>query len=252
MIEQGVATDVEVAAFWPGGSENPDTTFDGWVECYAQCTRLVGRLETQSTDTDAMRNALATAVRRAASRATLTVELSIGARVVSPKSAWALWWLESLDATAQSVAMVADQLSQVAEGEALLGLPSLTQGLAWRTWAWILLSPGVGLPFESLDELDPPAWTSQLLPEDFLAIYKAHRTLHFEDTATMAAAFPSSNREKSRLYLGGFLSSHANEVGVAPSDIVRGWSLPEAFASAVSVAEAHRVSTANAKPASGA
>lgn len=201
----------------------------------------------QSIETEAMRTALARAVRRAASRETVTVELSIGKRAVSPKSAWTLWWLESLDATAQSIARLANELFDIPEASELLGFPTITQGLAWRTWAWILLSPGVGLPFSAAEQIDPPDWTMHLLPEDFLAIYKAHRTLHLEDSVAMAAAFPSANREQSRLYLGGFLSSHANDAGVAPSDIIHGWSLPEAFASAVAVAEAHRVSIANAK-----
>lgn len=236
---------------WPGGAENTLAGFDGWVECYAQLTRLAGREAQDASSSVQAREALAQAVRRAASRQPISVTLSIGTRFVYPKSAWALWFLQSLDAVVAVVSRIADDLAEMGETFDLRGLPALTQGLAWRTWAWILLHDGVELPFNDADGIEPPSWTEQLLAEDFVAIYAAHRALHLGDIAVMAGAFPPEGGEQSRLNLGGFLAGVANEQGVRASEIIRRWSLPEVFASAIAAAESHRVATANAKSSRG-
>lgn len=247
LIDHRVASDDECAAVWPGGAENALAGYDGWIQCYAQLTRLAGRQERED-DTEGLSEALAVAVRRAAARAPIAVALSIGSRNVYPKSAWALWFLQSIDNVVSVVAAIADDLASLDDAPDLRGLPALTQGLAWRTWAWILTHDDVGLPFETAAEIEPPAWTEQLLSEDYLALYAAHRTLHLSDIGLMAGAFPREpGKATSRLDLGGFLAGFANEHSVRASEIVRQWSLPEVFASAIAAAEAHRVATANAK-----
>jgi len=247
ILEQQLATDAEVSACWPGGGDNADRGYDGWIECYAALKSFARRIEQQDQSTAAMRDALAAAVRRAASRASVPVELSVGTRHVHAKSAWALWFLQSLDDTVRSVAVLAGELTEIAEAEELRGLPALTNGLAWRTWAWILTTEGVGMPFADAASMTPPLWTEQLLTEDYVALYLAHRSLHHDDIALMAGAFPSQGGERSRLDLGGFVAAHANEHGLRPSEIIRGWALPEVYAAAIAAAEQHRVAKANAK-----
>lgn len=250
LLGQHIATAEELAGVWPGGPENALQGFDAWIECYAQLTRFAGRLERAATsETD--HTLLEATVRAAAARQPVPVALSIGERLVHPKSAWALSWLDALDAMVQPVARLATELATVVEDpEELRGMPALAQGLALRTWAWILLSEGVDVPFPADGAIEPPEYTAALLPEDYLAIYVAHRRLHFEAIALMAAALASDEAagpERSRLNLSGFLAGYASEHGIAPSHLMRRWSFPEALAAAVASAEAHRVAKANAK-----
>jgi hypothetical protein len=243
-----LASDDEIRAAWPGGDRNPYRGLDGWIECYALLSALGARQELQATRAEEASGALERTVRNAASRQPVTVSLSIGDRTVYPKSAWALAFLDSLDATMAPLAVVFSEIAEDEGGhEALRGLPSLAKGLAWRTWAWVLLSDDVGLPFPDEGVIEPPTWTEQLRPEDFLVIWKAHREIHYEASLIMSLAMPSEPGERSRLSLGGFLAGYGSEHGIAPSVLVRRWSFPEAMAAAVASYEAHRVAEANAK-----
>ena len=250
LLRQQLATAEELSAVWPGGAENGYTKADAWVECYAQLVRFAGRLERMAkTETD--HALLEATVRAASARQPVPVSLSIGERLVHPKSAWALSWLDALDAMVQPVARLATELVTAAEDSAdLRGMPALAHGLALRTWAWILLTEDVGVPFPAEGAIEPPDYTAQLLPEDYVAIFVAHRQLHFEAIALMASALASdedAGPERSRLNLSGFLSGYASEHGIAPSHLMRRWSFPEAMAAAVASAESHRVAKANAK-----
>lgn len=250
-----LASEDEVRGAWPGGEHNPDHGLDGWIECYAQLAAFSARAEARELRRAEASEQLEAVVRAAAARSPVAVTLSIGDRCVYPKSSWALAFLDSIDAAVAPVAGLANDIRDALQGDtdadatlgALRGMPALAQGLAWRTWAWILLSEGVELPFPDEGVINPPAYTAQLLPEDYLRIYLAHRTLHADAIAIMAMAMPSEPGEPSRLSLSGFLAGYASEKGVAPSTLMRRWSFPEAMAAAVSTYESHRVAEANAK-----
>lgn len=250
-----LATEEEVRAAWPGGENNGDRGLDGWIECYAQLAAFHARAEVREMRKADASEQLESVVRAAAARSPIPVTLSIGERAVYPKSAWALAFLDALDAVIEPLAGLASEIGQSLQGETasdasldtLRGMPALAQGMAWRTWAWVLLSEGVELPFPDEGVISPPEYTAQLLPEDFVRIWAAHRTLHYESTAIMALAMPSEPGEPSRLSLSGFLAGYASEKGLAPSTLMRRWSFPEALAAAVSAYESHRVAEANAK-----
>ncbi len=246
-----LATEEEVRAAWPGGEQNPDRGMDGWIECYAQLAGFSARAEIREMRKADASERLEAVVRAAAARAPIAVSLSIGERCVYPKSAWALAFLDALDRIIEPVAAVASQLGEALEGDAsadtLRGMPALVQGTAWRTWAWILTSEGVGLPFPDEGEITPPAYTAELLPEDLVRIWMAHHQLHYDATAIMALAMPHEPGEPSRLSLSGFLAGYGSEKGIAPSTLMRRWSFPEAMAAAVSAYESHRVAEANAE-----
>jgi hypothetical protein len=245
ILAEQLATPAECAAVWPGGAENSDRTLDGWIYAYAQLSRLFGRLELRSqAGADDAR--LEQEVRRAAARQPISVGLSVGERLVYPKSAWTLFFLDALDAIVRPIAELQLALGD-ADPQDLRGQVPLLQGLAWRTWAWILTAPGVDLPFPDDGPIDPPAWTAELLEVDFVRLYAAHRKLHLESSLIMGTAFPSEDGERSRLSLTGFLAGYASEHGIPPSDILRRWSMPEALAAAIASAEAHRVAKANAE-----
>lgn len=248
LLAQGLASVDECAAYWPGGAENADRGFDGFIVCFQQYGRLLGRLELRATS-GVDDGQLERAVRAAAARQPMPVLLSIGDRNVYPKSAWALSFLESLD---DIVAPMAALVAEISEHESsandeLRGMPRLVEGLAWRTWSWILLTEGVGLPFGDEGDITPPEWTSTLLFEDIITIWVAHRQLHADAAAIMTSAMPRERGERSRLTLSGFLAGYASEHGIAPSHIMRRWSLPEAIAAAMASAESHRVAEANAQ-----
>jgi hypothetical protein len=238
-----------LAAAWPGGKANRSAGHDAWIYCFSEYKAFARRIEIKEAMAVSTREELAHAVQRAASRGAISVELSVGTKHVYPKSLWALCWLESLNAIVRPVEAVANELLQTPGAESLRGLPPFAQGLAWRTWLWILTTPGVGVPFDDEDLITPPDWTASVVEEDFLLVYSAHRAIHRDDLALIANAFPPSGQERTRLDLGGFIANHAHDIGVAPSDIMRKWSLPETFASAVASAEAHRVAKVNAKAA---
>lgn len=232
---------------WPGGAQNPSHGYDGWIECYANLRALTLRHELMNARTEHSQGQLETVVRAAAARQPISVGLSIGPRKVYPKSAWALSWLDSLD---DVIAPLVALQVVIAEGDAspdLRAYPALAKGLAWQTWAWILLTEQVGLPFPSEGEITVPEEYESLLFQDFLLIYQAHRKLHHDDITLMALAMPRETGEASRLSLGGFLAGYASEHGVPPSELMHRWSFPEAMAAAVSTFEAHRVAEANAK-----
>ncbi len=249
LLTAGLASEEECRAYWPGGRENLDRGFDGFVYCYQQYGRLMGRGEPQH-GADSKQDALLEAtVRAAAARQPMPVQLSIGERLVYPKSAWALAWLDALDSIIAPAATMAAELASSEDTaiDHLRAFPVLLQAMAVRTWVWVLLSEGVGVPFGDEGVIDPPEYTTKLLPEDLIAIYSAHQKLHYDAITVMAAAMPKEDGEESRLSLGGFLAGYASEHGVAPSHIMRRWSFPEAIAAAIATYESHRVSQLNAK-----
>lgn len=239
-----LATEDELALHWPGGKSNPYRGHDAWIWCHAQYTRFFGRQETRQSRKLGVAEQLAAVVHDAQSRTPIPVPLSIGERAVYPKSDHALRFLDALDATIDPIVAVAFDGETPPE---FAIYSALAKSLAWRTWAWILTHPGVRLPFNETGGIEPPAWTLDLVPEDFLAIYVAHRELHSNAVQIMAEAFPPEPGQKSRLGLSGFLGSYASENGIRPSRIMRQWSLPEVYAAAISNAETHRVAHANAE-----
>lgn len=248
--KQGVATAEEIARYWPGGSVNRYTGYDGWIECYAQLVRLAGRLERQTQTASQADDKLEATVRAAAARQPIPVALSIGEYAVHQKSAYALAFLDSLEAASRPLAALHASLidGSTEADQTLRAMPDLVAITAWRTWAWVLCTPGVALPFGDVGAIAPPAWTADLLAEDYLLIWTAHRRLHYEATAIMANAMASDGGpERSRLSLSGFLAGYGAEHGIAPSVLIRRWGFPEAVAAAVASYESHRVATANAE-----
>lgn len=240
-----VATDDEIAYVWPRGEGNPYQGYDAWIECYAELKSLTRRVERQASRDTTRDDELERAVRASASKQPVALALSIGTQCVYPKSAWSLWFLDSLDAV--SLALFEQAATIVADHPDLRGFPSIAQGLAYRTWAWVLLHPGVGLPFDDAGLIAPPEWTTHLITEDHVAIYLAHKQLHYDASAIMGSAFPREDKERSRLSLSGFLAGYGSEHGIRPSELFRRWSLPEALAAAIASSESYRVAKANAE-----
>jgi hypothetical protein len=246
---KSLATDEELAAYWPGGVENDLVGADAWIYCYSQLARFLGRRELLERTRETARAELEGAVRAAAAALPEPVALTTGPRAVHPKSAYALEWLTALDRTVAAIAVQLVEASDVVREQPSVVLPHAARALAVRTWAWVLTHPGPGLPWDDESSpIDPPEWTAALAPEDLLLLDRAHRQVNAERLRIMAAAFPASEdgSEPSRLALGGFLAGYAHEHGQQPSDIVRRWSLGEVFAASIAASEAHRQAEARA------
>lgn len=252
LVGEGLATEEEIAPYAPGGTHNRFSGRDALIEYYAQLKGFSRRVELQDKrQNGATDSQLESTVRAAAARQPIPLQLSIGDRALHQKSAWSLAFLESLDALMLPMAELQAAIAADADDDTLQELrafPPLIKGMAWRTWAWILLHDDVDLPFDETATITPPDWTEQLLIEDFLLIWSAHRRMHAESIVLMSMAMPSDpSDEKSRLAITGFLGGYGAEHGIPPSVMMRRWGFPESIATALISYEAHRVAEANAE-----
>ena len=233
-----------LAGYAPGGADNSSTDpFGGLVAEYALLRGRLAFLDWR----DAAESARATqALDDALANAPQSVTCADGAvRAVHPKSYHALRWCDALDG---ALAPLRARLegADPAHLEAL-ALAPLAESLAVRLWAWILTHPDPGLPFDEGAPADPPAWTTALTPEDLLALWRAHHEVNRTRLALLAGLFPAEAEEESRLSLGGFLGTVAQELGQRPSEVLRRWSVGEALAQAVVAAQAAREARARAE-----
>jgi hypothetical protein len=235
---------------WPGTAEGRDPAqLDSWIQCYVQLRVEWAQLETQREQDKA---ALGGAVAESLANTPHPVTLSVGVKQVHPKSYHALRFLDTLDWSLRDVAQRAARLAAVdggPESTALeaLALKPLVESHAVRLWAWVLTAEGTGLPFPEDAPGEPPSWTKHLVPEDLLALAQAHYQVHARRLQILSDAFPSDTSNETRLPLAGFLGTQAAELGVRPMELLRSWSLGEAFASAITAAQAAREAHAAAK-----
>lgn len=247
---RGVPAD-RLDAGWPGTAEGRDpATLDAWVQCYVDLRVLWAEAEARRAADQA---AVAGVVAESLANAPHPVVLSVGVKKVYPKSYHSLRWLDCLDWTLRDVAQRAAALAAQAEQDPAVlearALAPLVESHAVRLWAWVLTEPGPGLPFpdDEADTAEAPAWTRHLTPEDLLRLAEGHVTVHAKRLKVLSEAFPSEPSGETRLPLAGFLGTQAAELGVRPMELLRSWALGEAFASAITSAQASREARAAAE-----
>lgn len=228
-------SDADLDALAPGGARNQiSDPFGAKLRWYAL---LEGRLAFVEWKQDEERRRAEHALAAALSNEPEAVTLSDGQPVaVYPKSYHALAWCDALD---RALADAAQKAATLADLEVATAVPLVTS-LATRLWAWILTCREPGLPFDEGAPPEPPEWTLALTPEDLLALLRAHVQVNRERIALVSSLFPPDREAASRLSLSGFLGTVAQELGHRPSDVLRRWSLGEAFAQAVVSAQAAR------------
>lgn len=229
----------------PGGADN--TTEDplgARIVEYALLRARYAVLEWQGTQDAARgRAALDAALASAPERVTFADGT---VRAVAPKSYHALRWCDALDAALQPVRARIER-ADPDQMEATTLAP-LTESLAVRLWVWILTHPAPGLPFSESGPADPPEWTTTLTPADVLAVWAAHHRVNRERIALLVTLFPQDPADdETRLSLSGFLGTVAQELHQRPSEVLRHWSLGEAFAQAVVAAQSAREARARAE-----
>jgi len=232
---RGVPTP-ELEAMAPGGAKNPTTDpLGGAIVWFAL---LRARLEIADHTKEQERRLGQESVAAALASEPVAITLSVdGApRAVYPKSFHALRFCDALDHALQGIVAQAHALEDVD----VTALAPLTESLAVRLWAWILTHPAPDLPFDETKRPEPPEWTAQITPDDLLILWQAHAEVNRLRIARIAQLFPGDQARESRLSLAGFLGTIAQELGHRPFDVLRHWSLGEAFAQAVVASQSAR------------
>lgn len=244
LLRQRTATEEEIADYWPGGTINTEEHPLGkWIFCYGN---LIGMLRRKQPEIVGARvdEAMSAALARDAER--VTFEDGV-VRSVHAKSYHALRWLDSLDKSVTDAVIAVAEFGADAEAVKAMATLPLIESLAVRTWVWVLTEgsaeSNASLPFDESQPLNPPEWTKTLTPKDLLTVFRAHVRINVERLQIIANAFPPDpSNGVTRLSLSGFLGSVAQDMGLRSSDLLRKWSLGEAFAQSVAAAQAARES----------
>lgn len=211
-------TPVELAAYWPGGSGNPDTRGRGpWLYCYASYARLMGRAEamaaTETTQDDLLRALAADPVR---------VELADGSELFCyPKSYLALRWMAHVDALLGAMLFQMEKIPYLDSAaqedlreEALQGSTELQLALVWAA-----VYPGVGLPFDERQRLPAiPDIIRALTPLALYQIVRAYREANLQGLAALPALTDGAS-DGQRPTFAMFLAGLAQEHGL-PADVL--------------------------------
>lgn len=174
-------------AHWPGGHDNPDHGFAGWIYCYGSYRTLLDggsfTEEAPPPKSVAAERAALDIFRGAPIPAIMEVTDQHGVpriRNVFPKSQHALLALELYDGDLGRLAAEYDALKHGAPSVFAAAAGAVLHGISHcqRIFAWIICHDGPGLPFSD-DELNPmpPDWTAELSPVDHLTLVTAHRRL---------------------------------------------------------------------------
>lgn len=183
-----VCTPGEIADYWPGGSENKNEGFLGWLYCHANYVRLWGRVEHLDGASEVDEATVHQATLDAFREKPVTVEL-VGhdthgqptTVAVYPKSYDTLSLIDELDALAKWLAERLVWLEKQWGAEAALKLPEAMRELTelHLTMAWILTHPGAGTPFDPGRGLPGlPADARLYDPLDIALICKAHHDVN--------------------------------------------------------------------------
>lgn len=241
------ATEQELDAQRPGDAAGADA----WLAF------LVWVAERKGTTPAKAERALERVMHEAMADVPVPIALSAGETIaIHPKSLHALYELDVLDATLRSVSRELSELGvAVLAGELVFAdtveakvLATMLTSRSVQLYAWILATPGPGLPFDDQEQdPTPPGWTKTLSGKDLEAIVRAHLQVNREDIEFLAAAFPSEHEgSRTRLPLAGFVGSYANEIGEKPRELMCNVSLRSLFAGALAHAQALREARAAA------
>lgn len=228
----------------PGNSED----LGAWIRHYAALTAALALADERKARRDAdLKAAITAALDEQPERVTLSVPEREGtAWMVYPKSFHALQFLDTLDVALRelrltALAVDAEPSEKPEDATLAAALEPLIRSQAVRVWAWILTHEGCGLPFDEREsDVEPPEWTKELSPQDLLALFAAHVSVNQTRLTIIAHAFPPEQEAKSRLSLGGFMGSAAQELARPARELMRAWSLGAVFAQSVTASQANK------------
>lgn len=243
LIREQAISDAELAAHTPGGVNNPSTDAHGWRAFDRWLQRkhavMVFQQERQGGNfSDGDDLALVDVLRGAPQEITCVARVSDedGApplRVkVFPKSFHALIEVAQIDKVVAWQAAHLERL-QDEEGAADLDLAiRLLPEIAtlYQRLAWIVCTPGCGLPYDEADTAPAlPEWVKRLDVADFYRINKAHhavnemRLLHLRQLVSVK----TGDRTKDRPQWTVFFAMASEALKIRPETLMRDWSLAE-------------------------
>lgn len=238
----------ELDAMAPGGAQNQTADPLGAAVVWYALLRARFELEQHRAAEQTARAQADVAAALVAEPVTVRLQAADAPTAVYPKSYHALRFLDTLDHALRRVVTIA----QEGEDVGVEAFAPLVESLTVQLWAWILTHDGPELPFDEQGDAEPPAWTRALTPDDLLTLLAAHLEVNRARVARIAQLFPGDSREathESRLSLAGFLGTTAQELGHRPFDLLRRWSVGEAFAQAAVAAQSAREARAAADEA---
>jgi hypothetical protein len=248
LVAESIASDVEVAAYWPGGKENPETDAHGrWIYCYANYIGFLHRLAPELNERAQVAGeaALLEALRGAPVAVELVGRDPDGApRVVQvyPKSYEALEFLDALDGAIGRLAAAEELVRHLHPGEALPLLDRVAEArcLLQRQCVWAVTTEGPRLPFAVFGAPpDPPDWTRDLDVVDILRIQQVFKSVHRDRLAVLSALIGRGGRGK-RASWPTLAATAAGKLGVSSQTLLRDWSLEGWIAQLQLAADAER------------
>jgi hypothetical protein len=248
LVAESIASDVEVAAYWPGGKENTETDAHGrWVYCYANYIGFLHRLAPELNERAQVAGeaALLEALRGAPVSVELVGRQEDGSpRTVQvyPKSYEALEFLDALDGASGRRCAAESLVAEIHPGEALPLLDRLAEArtLLHRQCVWAVTTEGARLPFAAFGAPpDPPDETRDLDAVDILRILQAFKTLHRDRLAALAALMGRGARG-GRASWATLSATAAGKLGVSAQTLLRDWSLESWIAQLQLAADAER------------
>lgn len=236
----GLAQPAEVAAYWPGGAENPLRHKGGWIYCYGQMCRLLGRkdpwnLERRTALSDAeVLKALGDSPIPVKRLANLKDETTLPLLVYA-KGLEAELYLDALD---RQLAWMNAQRQRLLDAGTPAAMDLLTEvyttiSYTLQVCVWIVLDPGPELPFDPADP-DPkiPHEIQVLEPWDMLRICEARQRQLARLSALRAITDEKTQHDGgSRPGWSMFIGSLALEMGETPATLMRHRSLASLLAS---------------------
>jgi hypothetical protein len=253
-----LATDEEIAAYKPGGEENPAKDLGGWVFWFAQLVRFCGRKELKEAQASIASKGAERTVLDALRDAPEYVELQPVAdgpprrMAAHPKGFEALDFLDRHD---QVIAWLNQQRAKLL----LLPAPISAEPLAavsretlfqYGLIAFAVTHAGAGLPFPAGDPpAELPESIRELSPIDLIQLHGAFIRANVIRLHALYALLEMQLGETSneRLSWATFFSTRAEETGEPAQMLMRDRSLASQIAAALIAAEARKRALEEAK-----
>lgn len=245
LTARGTATPEELAAYWPGGAENPGKRLWNWIDCHSNYVRFCGRIETELKglfrSDEARQQAVLDALAERAEQVTLTSKEVDGRPLqltVYPKGDVAL---RAVHAANLYLGQLIDDCEALQAAGTALDLELIVrareeQSYVQRMIVWIATTPGPGLPFaEGERHPELPEEFADLSSIDFYLLANAFQKVNL----ARLTALDKGNRSKSRPDWSVFFASMAVELNTTPAALMRDWSLAALLATASERARGH-------------
>lgn len=251
-----LATAEELSAYWPGGAVNQLRSRGGWIFCYANYVRFLGRGETDGGgDTlDALGLQALAGQPVEVQLIAPPPELERPFLSVYPKGGRALLFCHARDWRIGWLAHACRVLQERGEATDHPLLDRATEELAHQMGLlfWVLTHPGPGLPFPS--GTTPPSAPAHLLaldPVDIAQLNLAHARVNGTRLALLRKqiqlTLSPSERARDNTFFD-FFGNLAIELGTPLDRLMEDWSLEQLLGAVLASANAREQAKRDAAP----